>query len=64
MYEIGILTNDRGWQNWRVDSYETAREAYSKACDLCRVIGGKNVALWIWRAGTCVVLMQLNPWGD
>ena len=62
MYEIGILTNDRGWQNWRADSYETAREAYSKACDLCRVIGGKNVALW--SAETYVVLMQLNPWGD
>lgn len=58
MYEIGILTNDRGWQNWRVDSYETAREAYSKACDLCRIIGGKSVALW--SAETYAVLAELH----
>ena len=36
MYEVGIFTNGRGWQNWKINDYETAREAYSKACDLCR----------------------------
>ena len=46
MYEVGIFTNGRGWQNWKINDYETARAAYSKACDLCRIIGGSQVALW------------------
>ena len=57
MYEVGIFTNGRGWQNWKINDYETARAAYSKACDLCRIIGGSQVALW--SAETYTVLAEL-----
>ena len=62
MYEVGIFTNGRGWQNWNINDYETAREAYSKACDLCRVIGSSRVALW--SAETYTVLAELCLEGD
>lgn len=62
MYEVGIFTNGRGWQNWKINDYKTARAAYSKACDLCRIIGGSQVALW--SAETYTVLMQLCLEGD
>ena len=62
MYEVGIFTNGRGWQNWKINDYETARAAYSKACDLCRVIGGSRVALW--STETYTVLAELCLEGD
>ena len=58
MYEVGIFTNGRGWQNWKINDYETARAA----CDLCRIIGGSQVALW--SAETYTVLAELCLEGD
>ena len=46
MYEIGIWTENNGWQSWRVDGCEAAYEAYRKACDFCEAVGADNAALW------------------
>ena len=57
MYEVGIWTEGKGWQSWRVDGCEAAYEAYRKACDLCEAVGADNAA--IWDAETCEVLADL-----
>lgn len=57
MYEVGIWTEEKGWQSWCVDGCEAAYEAYHKACDLCRAVGASNAA--IWDAKTYEVLADL-----
>jgi len=57
MYEVGIFTEGKGWQSWRVDGCEAAYEAYRKACDLCEAVGANNAA--IWDAETYEVLADL-----
>ena len=46
MYEIGIFTEDKGWQSWKVSECEAAYEVYHMACDLAEKIGAINTAIW------------------
>ena len=62
MYEVGIWTEAKGWQSWRVDGCEAAYEAYRKACDLCKAVGATNAALW--DAETFEVLADLGSEED
>lgn len=58
MYEVGIWTEGKGWQSWRVDGCEAAYDAYRTACNLCEQVGADNAALW--DAETFEVLAALD----
>ena len=58
MYEVGIWTEGKSWQSWRVDGCEAAYEAYNRACALCEAVGAGNAA--IWDAVTFEVLADLS----
>ena len=58
MFEVGIWTEGKGWQSWRVDGCEAAYDAYHTACVLCEQVGADNAALW--DAETFEVLAALD----
>ena len=57
MYEVGIWTEGKGWQSWRVDGCEAAYDAYREACHLAEMVGAGNAA--IWDAETFEILADL-----